>query len=270
MTEWIPILLALTVTGAIAGLLAGLLGVGGGIVIVPVLFFIFQLLGISPATAMSVAAGTSLLTIIPTSISSIRSHHKRGNVDFSIVKRWGPMIVLGAIAGVFFAGYAGGEIASIIFACIAIVFALHMLFRAQSKPLFIQLPAKIWQAIIASVIGLISVIMGIGGGTLGVPTLTAYNTPTHRAVGTAAVFGLLIALPGATLMLLLGDKPADAPVGTYGLVNLIGFAVIVPLTVAMAPVGVRLGSVVNGVLLKRIFAVFLCASGVRMILQALG
>jgi len=267
--EWLPILMALMACGVVAGLLAGLLGVGGGIVIVPVLYFIFQLLGISPSTAMLVATGTSLLTIVPTSISSIKAHHGRGNVDFGILKLWAPCIVLGVVVGVSFATSVSGLIATTIFGCVAILVSLNMLFRAKSAALFPALPNKIGQGVLASIVGVISVIMGIGGGTLGVPILSAFNIPAHRAVGTAAAFGFIIALPGALLMLLLGTTPADAPEGTYGLVNVYGFLVIVPLTVLMAPVGVKLGSRLNAVMLKRVFALFLAISGMRMLYQAM-
>lgn len=269
MIEWLPIFFALVVCGLIAGLLAGLLGVGGGIVIVPVLYFIFQLLGISPQTAILVATGTSLLIIVPTSMSSIRAHHKKGNVDFSIVSLWAPFIILGVIAGAIFSTSIKGVMATTVFGVVAILVALNMLFRAKSLPIFSQLPNKITQAFMASIIGIISVIMGIGGGTLGVPTLSAYNTPAHKAVGTAAAFGLIIAVPGALLMLVLGATPNDAPPGTFGFVNLYGFIVIVPLTVLMAPLGVKLGSRLNGVMLKRIFALFLIISGIRMLYQSL-
>ncbi|WP_018014451.1 sulfite exporter TauE/SafE family protein [Teredinibacter turnerae] len=268
MTEWLPIIAALIATGALAGLLAGLLGVGGGIVIVPVLYFIFQLIGISAPTAMTVATGTSLLIIIPTSVSSIRAHHKRGNIDSQLVRLWWPFIVLGVVVGVVFATEAGGQVAAIIFGIVAILVAANMMFRANAQPLFTSLPGKLWQSMIAAVIGLVSVVMGIGGGTLGVPTLSACNFPAHRAVGTAAVFGFIIALPGAALLLVYGTTPPDAPLGTIGVVNLLGFAVIVPLTVLMAPVGVKLGAMLNDVLLKRTFAVFLCLSGARMVYQA--
>lgn len=269
MAEWLPIFLALIATGICAGLLAGLLGVGGGIVIVPVLYIVFQTLGVSPSTAMLVATGTSLLTIIPTSISSIRSHHKRGNIDTALIKTWWPFITLGVVIGALSATEVGGKVTAAVFGVVAVLVALNMLFRAKAAALYDTLPTRIWQFFLATVIGLISVVMGIGGGTLGVPTLTAYNFPAHKAVGTAAVFGFIIAVPGALLMLLYGQTPQDAPPGTFGLVNVFGFAVIVPLTVLMAPVGVRIGAFLNDALLKRTFAVFLCLSGGRMIYQAL-
>ena len=268
--EWLPIVISLILTGAVAGILAGLLGVGGGIVIVPVLYFIFQSIGISAATSMSVATGTSLLTIVATSVSSVKAHYRRDNIDLMIVKSWGIFIVIGVLAGASFAAVFGGIIASLIFGVIAILIACNMLFRAKAKALYEGLPNRFLQAVLGFLIGVVSSIMGIGGGTLGVPTLTAFNIETHKAVGTAAFFGLIIAIPGALAMFLFADTPNDAPVATYGFVNLLGFAVIVPLTVVLAPVGVRLGTNMDGALLKRIFALFLCLSGLRMIYQASG
>ena len=268
MAEWLPIILALTCTGVIAGLLAGLLGVGGGIVIVPVLYLIFQLIGVSPETAMSIATGTSLATIIPTSISSIRSHHKKGNILPSIVKVWAPFIVLANLVGSYFSIRAGGGITSIIFGVVALLVAANMLFRANAPAMFKQLPSVPAQGAMASTVGLLSVTMGIGGGTLGVPLLSAFNTPTHKAVGTAAVFGLIIALPGALYLLTMAHTPADAPAGTFGFINVYGFALIVPLTIVTAPLGVKLGAKLNGPMLKRVFAVFLCLSASRMLYQA--
>ena len=268
MIEWIPIALALVVTGVVAGILAGLLGVGGGIVIVPVLFFIFQLLGVSAETAMSVATGTSLVTIIATSISSIKAHQAKGNVDWALLKVWAPFIVIGVILGGLFATRVGGSAATMVFGFVAILVALNMLFRAKAPALFQALPAKIVQYVMAVIVGGVSVVMGIGGGTLGVPLLTAFNVAAHRAVGTAAAFGLIIAVPGALLMLLTAQTPLDAPKGTWGFVNIIGALLIVPLTVVTAPIGVWLGAKMDGALLKRVFAIFLCISGSRMIYQS--
>ncbi len=265
--EWLPVILALLATGAVAGILAGLLGVGGGIVIVPVLYLVFQSLGVSAASAMLVATGTSLLTIIPTSISSARAHHGRGNVDLDLLRLWGPPMVLAVICGSFVATRAGGLVLTLIFGSVAILVALNMLFRANAPAVFNALPKPPGQVAMAGGIGFFSVMMGIGGGTLGVPTMTLCNVSTHRAVGTAAVFGLLIAVPGTLVMLFGGTTPADAPAGTFGLVNLPGFAVIVPMTTLMAPLGVRLGAKLDGATLKRVFAVFLIIVGTRMLWQ---
>jgi len=266
--QWLPTLMAMLVTGACAGLLAGLLGVGGGIVIVPVLYFVLQRFGVTPGTAMLVATGTSLLVIVPTSVSSLRAHHRRGNVDWALIRRWAPWMLVGVVSGSSFALNVRGAVTSAIFGVVALLVALNMLLRARAAAFVQQLPGVAGQGLMASLIGFFSVIMGIGGGTLGVPTLTSCNYPSHRAVGTAAAFGLLISLPGAAAML-LAKAPADAPAGMLGLVNLPGFALIVPLTVLLAPAGAWLGAKLDAVMLKRVFALFLAISGGRMLLQVL-
>ncbi|WP_022958213.1 sulfite exporter TauE/SafE family protein [Spongiibacter tropicus] len=270
LTVWIPILLALVLTGVCAGVLAGLLGVGGGIVIVPVLYFLFQQFGMSEANAMLVATGTSLSTIIPTSISSINAHHRKGNVDWAILRRWAPLICLGVLAGSWLLTGFNGKYFVALFGVIALLVAVNMLFRASAPALFEDLPVAGVQRLLAAIIGFLSVMIGIGGGTLGVPTLTAFNVAAHRAVGTAAAFGLVIAVPGALSLLIAGDAPADAPVGTWGLVNLVGFAAIVPMTVLFAPVGATLGAKLDAGRLKKVFAIVLAITGLRMLLQAVG
>ena len=267
--EWLPLILAMLATGACAGILAGLLGVGGGIVIVPVLYFVLQTLGISPASAILIATGTSLLVIVPTSISSVRAHHKRGNVDWALLKRWWPFMVIGVICGSTVALRVNGEIVSGVFGVVAVLVAANMLFRAKAAPIAQQLPGMAGQGVMAGSVGFFSVMMGVGGGTLGVPLLTSCNYPSQRAVGTAAFFGLLISIPGAIAML-LAATPADAPEGMIGMVNLPGFALIVPLTVLLAPVGAWLGAKLDAVMLKRVFAIFLCISGGRMLMQLFG
>ncbi len=262
-----PVFLGLIATGIFAGILAGLLGIGGGIVIVPVLFFLFQSLGISPESAMLVATATSLATIVPTSISSIRSHAKRGNVDFRLLKRWAPFILIGVLAGSLLVTRVNGSWLTILFGLIASLSALNMLFRTGKSALFTQLPGKAGQSFIGSSIGFFSSMIGIGGGTLTVPILTIYNYPAHKAIGTAAAIGLIISLPGALTMWLFGSTPPDAPASTYGLVNLMGFFCIMPLTALFAPVGVSIASKLNGVKLKKVFAVVLLTTGIRMLIQ---
>lgn len=269
ITTNISAFLALITTGIFAGILAGLLGVGGGIVIVPVLFFLFQSFGVSADTAMIVATATSLSTIIPTSISSIRSHHKKGNVDFDLLKRWGIFILAGVLMGSMLVTRIDGKMLTMLFGIIATLSALNMLFRTHKTALFNELPNKLGQAMMGGSIGLLSSMVGIGGGTISVPLLTLYNYPVHKAVGTAAAIGLMISLPGALTMLIMGTTPNDAPIGTFGLVNLIGFMCIVPLTVLCAPIGASLATKLDAVKLKRVFSVILLITGVRMLGQLL-
>ena len=263
-----PMLLAMMGTGVVGGVLAGLLGVGGGIVIVPVLFFIYQGLGVSADSAMLVATATSLATIIPTSISSIRSHRAKGNVDFDLLKHWGVFIFIGVVIGSVVVTRIEGQWLTLLFGIVACLSALNMLF-ARKEAMFKSLPGKAGQSVMATLIGLFSSMVGIGGGTLTVPTLTFCNYPAHRAVGTAAAVGLIISLPAAITMLILGERPIDAPFGTIGLVNLIGFACIVPLTVVFAPIGAGLGSRLDSAKLKKVFAVVLIITGLRMLYQSI-
>lgn len=266
-TNNLSTLLALVGTGIFAGVLAGLLGVGGGIVIVPVLFFLFQSFGVSAESAMVIATATSLATIIPTSISSIRSHHKKGNVDFDLLKSWTGFILVGVLFGSWLVTRVDGTLLTMLFGIIATLSALNMLFRTGKSALFAKLPNKAGQSAMGSSIGFFSSMVGIGGGTMSVPLLTLYNYPAHKAVGTAAAIGLVISLPGALTMLALGNTPADAPVGTLGLVNVVGFICIVPLTVLFAPVGVSLAAKLDAAKLKKVFAVVLLITGLRMLAQ---
>lgn len=267
ITQNIPTFLALLATGIFAGVLAGLLGVGGGIVIVPVLFFLFQSFGVSPESAMVIATATSLATIVPTSISSIRSHNQKGNVDFDLLKRWALLILGGVLVGSWLVTRVDGTWLTALFGVIATLSALNMLFRTGKTALFQQLPGKAGQTVMGTSIGFFSAMVGIGGGTISVPLLSLYNYPAHKAVGTAAAIGLIISLPGALTMLLMGSTPADAPAGTFGLVNLIGFLCIVPLTVLFAPVGASMNAKLDAAKLKKIFAVVLLITGLRMLLQ---
>ncbi|MCL1046439.1 sulfite exporter TauE/SafE family protein [Shewanella electrodiphila] len=267
ITANLSTIIALAATGVVAGILAGLLGVGGGIVIVPVLYFLFQGFGVSAESAMLVATATSLATIVPTSVSSIRSHNQKGNVDFELLKRWGGFILLGVLLGSWLVTRVDGAILTAMFAIIATLSALNMLLRTGKSALFQQLPGKAGQTMMGTSIGFFSSMVGIGGGTISVPLLTLFNYPAHKAVGTAAAIGLIISLPAALTMLILASTPSDAPVGTLGLVNLFGFMCIVPLTVLFAPVGASLGAKLDAAKLKKIFALVLLFTGLRMLIQ---
>tara|TARA_R110001583_G_scaffold16314_8_gene67032 strand:+ start:620 stop:1450 length:831 start_codon:yes stop_codon:yes gene_type:complete len=267
ITNNISTVLALIATGIFAGILAGLLGVGGGIVIVPVLFFLLQGFGVSPESAMVIATATSLATIVPTSISSIRSHSQKGNVDFDLLKRWAVFILMGVLLGSWLVTRIDGSMLTILFGVIAVLSALNMLFRTGKSALYQKLPGSVGQGVMGTSVGFFSSMVGIGGGTISVPLLTLYNYPAHKAVGTAAAIGLIISLPGALTMLLLGTTPIDAPVGTFGFVNVFGFICIVPLTVLFAPVGASLAAKLDAGRLKKIFAVVLLITGLRMLGQ---
>jgi len=267
--QLLPVIIGLAIAGMLAGTLAGLLGVGGGIINVPVLYFLFQYSGVDAGNAMLIATGTSLATIIPTSVSSVRSHHQRGNIDWSLIKRWLVFIVAGVLLGSSLVALLDGRYFTLIFAVIALLMAFNLYFRTESAALYQQLPAMPWQGLLGTVIGFFSVMVGIGGGTLGVSILTAFNTVMHRAVGTSAAFGLLISLPGAFVLLLFAQTPSDAPAGTWGYINFLALIALIPLSVLFAPVGVWLGSHLDGAKLKKIFAVLLAFTALRMAWQLL-
>lgn len=257
-------------TGAVAGILSGLLGVGGGIVVVPVLFWVFGALGYAPDLVMQVAVGTSLITVAVTAVSSARAHHKRGAVDMALVRRWAPWMALGALSGGTLAGLVSGRALLVVFGTIALFVAWNMA-RPKTRVLAPDLPARTGaQPAIAAGIGLVSAMMGVGSGTLGVPILTAFSVPVHRAVGTAAALGLVIGIPAGAAMVVTGLGVAGRPPFSLGYVNLGAVALILPVSVLLAPLGARLAHALDPVWIKRAFAVFLCLTAARMLSTAAG
>lgn len=269
LTLLITMGVGLLVTGAIAGVLAGLLGVGGGIVIVPVLFYLFDVLNLPEAVSMHVAVATSLATIIPTSISSARSHNKRGNLDFSLFKKWAPLILVGAALGGISARYFNGNHLTLIFGTVALLVSLNM---ALPKKIVLaeDLPkSPILNGMIGTVIGYFSSLMGIGGGTLSVPTLTLFSQPVHRAVGTASAFGLVIAVPAVIGFIFAGLNAEGRPPFSFGYVNIPAAILIFSATIFTAPIGARIASAINAKALKLAFAAFLFLTACRMLTKVL-
>lgn len=269
LLDLLPKVAALLFTGGLAGTLAGLLGVGGGIVIVPVLFYLFGVLELAPQSAMHVAVGTSLATIVPTSIASMRAHWRRGSVDTELLKVWAVAACLGAILGAAISGFVKGTVLTAVFAVVAAVVAANMA-TPNGWRVADALPKNRFNSgLLGFVIGTFSVMMGIGGGTLSVPVLSAFRFPIHRAVGTASALGLAIGLPGAIGFALAGWNVEDVPPLSIGYVNLVGFALIFPMSVLMAPVGARLAHAMNRIWLRRAFALFLGVTSVRMFIRLL-
>ena len=268
--ELILLLVFLLLVGAFAGVLAGLLGVGGGIVIVGALFYVFTALGYPAETMMHVCVATSLATIVLTSLRSLRSHWKRGAVDEAVLKSWSPGLIVGAILGVLVADMLKTEALMLVFAVAAFLVALHMSFGSAAWRIADAPPTGAKRAGLSGVVGFLSTLMGIGGGTFGVPLLTLFGLPVHRAVATAAGFGLAIAVPAAAGFLIAGLGEPDRPPFTLGYVNLPAFAIIVPMTVACAPFGVKLAHSMNPRPLKLLFALFLAVTALNMARKALG
>lgn len=263
----LPMLATLLAVGAFAGLLAGLLGVGGGIVLVPAFFWLFAAMGYGSDQLMQVCLATSLATIIVTSARSVLSHHKKGAVEWAILRGWAPGIALGALAGVMVVSRLTTPTLQAIFGGLAFCIALYMGFGRGDWRLGASMPAGRVRATLAPMIGFLSVLMGIGGGSFGVPLMTLHGVPIHRAVATAAGFGITIALPAA-LAFMLTEVP-QAPPYTLGAVNLPAFLIVISMTLLTAPLGAALAHRTNPRALKRIFAAFLAVVALNMLRKAL-
>jgi uncharacterized membrane protein YfcA len=263
--ELLVYFIGLLITGVIGGLIAGLFGVGGGIVIVPILFWIFTSLNFPNEILMHMAIGSSLATIIPTSISSARAHYHRGSIEIDIIKKWAPGIFLGAIIGGLSGKYFSVNELKYLFASIAFLVALNMFFKEPLR-LGNNFPkSKLLNIIMSSLIGLVSSLMGVGAGTLGVPALVALSVPIHKAIGTAAALGLFIAVPATLGLAFSGFNIPNRPPMSIGYVNLIAFFIMFPLTVFFAPVGVKLAHRINQRALKSIFGIFLIITSIKML-----
>jgi len=263
--ELLVYFIGLLITGVIGGLIAGLFGVGGGIVIVPILFWIFTSLNFPNEILMHMAIGSSLATIIPTSISSARAHYHRESIEIDIIKKWAPGIFLGAIIGGLSGKYFSVNELKYLFASIAFLVALNMFFKEPLR-LGNNFPkSRLLNIIMSSLIGLVSSLMGVGAGTLGVPALVALSVPIHKAIGTAAALGLFIAVPATLGLAFSGFNIPNRPPMSIGYVNLIAFFIMFPLTVFFAPVGVKLAHRINQRALKSIFGIFLIITSIKML-----
>ena len=259
---------AMLVTGCVAGVLAGLFGIGGGIVIVPVLELALGFLGVDPAIRMHVAVATSLATIIPTSISSARAHCQRDAVDIAIVRRWALFVLVGALVGAWTAAQVHSRVLAMIFATLALLIALKMILLPTSRNLTNDVPRGPLVPVIPTAIGCLSSMMGIGGGTFSVMTLTLFNQPIHRAVGTAALLGLVISLPGTIGFIITGWNDVRVPPGSLGYVSLIGLALIAPATVITAPIGAKIAHSFSQKKLSMLFGAFLMIAAARLFYRA--
>jgi uncharacterized protein len=261
---------SLLATGVAAGFIAGLLGVGGGIVIVPVLYFVLGALGVDEEVKMHVAVGTSLSTIVFTSFASFRAHSRRGAVDFELLRSWAPGIVAGVIIGSFLASVFSGDVLTAIFGTIALIVAIYMAFSKPEWRVFSGLPTGILKHAVAAVIGAVSALMGIGGGTLSVPTLTLCGYPIHRAVGTAAAIGFAIGVPGTIGFIIAGWGREGLPPLSLGYVSLLGLILILPTSILLAPWGARAAHALPVRGLRIAFAAFLALTSARMLYSVWG
>lgn len=261
---------AMAIAGVFAGLIAGLLGVGGGIVLVPVMFYLFTALDFNADIRMHVAVGTSLSTIVATALSSSRAHYKKQAVDMALLKSWGPWLLIGTIIGMSLFSSIKSVQLTFVFSAITFLIAVYMLLgpsgHADEQGELPKGPIRWFSGI---TVGGLSSIMGIGGGSLTVPLLSLYRYPIRRAVGTAAAVGLLISVPGTIGAFLAGLGEPNLPPFSIGYVNLVAFAILIPVTGFFAPIGARIAHSINPKYLKYAFAAFLFFNAINMLITAL-
>jgi uncharacterized membrane protein YfcA len=260
---------ALILAGAAIGFLAGLFGVGGGAISVPVFFEIFSALGYPPDVAMPIAVGTSLAVIVPTSISSARGHHRKGTLDLGILRGWAVPILLGVIAGSIIARFASPGVFQSVFVAVATINAAKLLTGGKGWQLRDRLPGPAAMRVGGAGIGLVSAIMGIGGGAVSTLFLTLHGMPIHRAVSTSAGVGVLIAIPGTIGYILAGLGRGDLPPGTLGFVSLVAFALTIPTSLLTTRFGVALAHRLTRRALELAFGCFLLLVALRFLYSLL-
>ena len=268
--EIVNLLLVLSIAASVAGFMAGLLGVGGGIIMVPALYYAFTVLDFDIATRMHISVGTSLAIIVPTSIISAKTHMEHKAVDVNLVKSFGIFIVLGVIGGTFLAINLRTSDFILFFSIMAFIVGLFFVFLRDK---FLENPKKIKDSIknISGVaVGFISVLLGIGGGSLMVPFMRTFGYDIRKSIGTASAIGILIAISGTITMITGGEiiNNISTPY-TIGYINLFGFIVFVPVTMLMARIGAKAVYKIDKKLLSKIFGSFLIIVSIRSFIEYL-
>ena len=268
--EIVNLLLVLSIAASVAGFMAGLLGVGGGIIMVPALYYAFTVLDFDIATRMHISVGTSLAIIVPTSIISAKTHMEHKAVDVNLVKSFGIFIVLGVIGGTFLAVNLRTSDFILFFSIMAFIVGLFFIFLRDK---FLENPKKIKDSIknISGVaVGFISVLLGIGGGSLMVPFMRTFGYDIRKSIGTASAIGILIAISGTITMITGGEiiNNISTPY-TIGYINLFGFIVFVPVTMLMARIGAKAVYKIDKKLLSKIFGSFLIIVSIRSFIEYL-
>jgi len=267
--EILTLLAALVAAGLIGGLIAGLFGVGGGTVLVPALFYAFETLGVGGESNLHTAIGTSLATIVVTAMRSLATHRTHGAVDETILKTWTPWVAFGGLVGAAVAGLTSMEGLAIVYGvCLALV-AAQMGLLPERHTLARDMPTGWTRRGVGTGIGLLSAMMGVGGGSLGGMTMTLCGRPIHQAVATASGFGVAIGAAAAVGFVVFGWDAGGRPPFSLGYVNLPAAAVMGVMTAAAAPFGARLAHRLDRRFLKKSFAVYLLGTALSVVIKAL-
>jgi uncharacterized membrane protein YfcA len=270
VSSWLVPLVAMLGAGLLAGFAAGIFGIGGGFVVVPALFIVLPLLGCDKAHLAHAAIGTSLATIVVTSIRSVQAHAKRGAVDFDVLKSWAPWMVLGVGGGVLLANHVSNQGLALIFGGGVFLMALNFLIPFFSgKQYWTEMPAGYARIGIAGGLGAFSSLLGIGGGVIAIIVMTLCGKSIHRAIATAAGIGTLIAVPGMIGFMIIGYGEPGLPVGSIGYVNVIAAVAITSTSIFTAPWGAAAAHRLNPTVLRRIFGLYLLFVSYTMIRNGL-
>ncbi|MCA0400562.1 MAG: sulfite exporter TauE/SafE family protein [Proteobacteria bacterium] len=266
LAELFPLILALLAAGVLTGLLAGMFGVGGGAVIVPVLYQIFGMLGVPEEMRMHLCVGTSLAIIIPTSIQSFRTHYGKGKVLMDVLRLWAVPVVLSVIAGGAIAAFAPALVLKLVFVIVMSANAIKQLSGRDDWRISDDLPGPAGMRAYGVLIGLASSLMGIGGGAISNMILSFHNKPIHNAVATSSGLGILISVPGAIAYIIAGwGKMALLPPLSLGYVSVLGFLLVAPTSTLIAPIGARIAHATPKRRLEIAFGIFLVLVSARFI-----
>ncbi|MBH0239948.1 sulfite exporter TauE/SafE family protein [Methylobrevis albus] len=249
--------------GAISGLLAGLFGIGGGAVMVPVFYQLLGVIGVDESVRMHVAVATSTGVILPTSLRSYFAHKARGAVDMELLRGWVVWVPLGVILATALAAFISSEGLRAIFAVIALVLAARMLLNRDSWRLGTALPGNPGRAIFGSVLGFLSTLMGIGGGVINNTFMTLYGRSMHQAVATSSGVGVLISIPATIGYIVAGWGRPELPPFSLGFVNAVGVALLIPVSLWVTPYGVRLAHALSRRKLEILFGLFLISVSIK-------
>jgi uncharacterized membrane protein YfcA len=275
LSELLELAALLVMTGALAGFLAGIFGIGGGAVLVPVLYECFRLVGVPLEVRMPLCIGTSLAIIIPTSIRSWQAHHKRGSVDMEILLKWAVPVLIGVIAGSMIARYAPEKLFKYVFVGVAWSAAARLLLGKENWRLGDEMPKGLFMKAYGFFIGLLSTLMGIGGGLFSNLLMTFYGRPIHQAIGTSAGLAVLISIPGAIGYIYAG-WPAAARFPevaalqlpfAIGYISIIGALLVMPTSLLIAPLGVRVAHLLTKRKLEMAFGIYLLVVSSRFVVS---
>ena len=257
----------MALTAIVVGFVAGLFGIGGGLITVPFLYYIFGSLGINPDYIMHLAVGTSFAIIIPTSIASVLTHNKFKAVDFEIVKNYGIYVVLGVVIGTIFAASLKTKTLVLFFSIFIFILGIYLLLlKEKEKNIIIEMKLH-FKIMLGLVVGFISAPMGIGGAIMNVPILKFFGYSINKAIGSAAAIGFLIALFGAIGFLITGSYLKTSLPLSIGFLNIPAFLIFIPITTFMARIGARTVHKIDKKRISKIFGIFLLIIAVKFLLE---